>query len=441
MNDSAPFGIIRTAFAQLRGLRGALLNSIWLLADRVARILVGTILGVLIARHLGPESYGLFSYAYALALMFGGLAAFGIDGILLRELSVGKANREVLLGSTIGLRLLLGFATYLIALAYTQATFGDSPLAMSLVAILSAVVLFQSIDALDCWFQSQLQSRFIVFARSGVFLIASITKIWLLMRGAGVKAFAYATLLEAVLTALAVGAMFHIRGSKLSKLRFHRVFAIKLFRESWPLAASSVFVIVTMQMDKILLSIFATPKAVGIYSVAAQLSSVWYIVPVALGISVAPALSRHYENPDLGTYPLLPHIYRALSFLAISGALLLTLVAPSLISMLFGKRFLEATSVFAIHIWTGVFVFHVSIRTRILVAQRQQHLVTLLALLTLITSVILNLVLIPRYGALGSAVSSLIAWALGTVVFPVFWMPTRASVVMFIRSVLPWPLR
>lgn len=445
MNDSPPLGSVGALLAKLRytyvGMRGALSNSGWLLADRLARILVGAILGVFIARHLGPESYGLLSYAYALTLMLGSLAAFGTDGILLRELSVGKASQRTLLGSTIGLRLLLGLAAYLLALTYTQKTSGDSPLAMALVTILSAGVLLQSIDALDCWFQSRLQSKFTVLARFGAFFVVAIVKIWMLIRGLDVKAFAYATLLEAALTALAVGVIFHIRGEKLTKLRFRGWQVIRLLRESWPLAASGVFVVATMQLDKVLLSSLASPKAVGVYSVAAQLSSIWYIVPVALGTSVAPTLSRHYKNPEIGQYPLLPNIYRALSLLAISGALVLTAIAPSLISILFGESFVEAVPVFSIHIWTGVFVFHVSIRTRALVAQRQQHLVTLLALLTLITSVTLNMILIPRYGALGSAVASLIAWAFGAIVFPFFWMSTRESAIMFIKSVLPWPMR
>lgn len=123
-----------------------------------------------------------------------------------------------------------------------------------------------------------------------------------------------------------------------------------------------------------------------------------------------------------------------LTFIAVATAIVLSFLADDIIALLFGKRFEGAGPVLAIHIWGAVFVFHVSVRSRALLAEGRQKFVTAMAALTLLANVLLNLALIRPYGAQGAAWASLISWALCATVFPVLWAETRPSAKMFFLS-------
>src|SRR6185295_9435001 len=74
-------------------------NTGWLFADRILRIGIGLVVGVWIARYLGPERYGLFSYAGAFVALFSIFATLGLDGIVVRELVNDPARSEEILGT------------------------------------------------------------------------------------------------------------------------------------------------------------------------------------------------------------------------------------------------------------------------------------------------------------------------------------------------------
>jgi PST family polysaccharide transporter len=107
------------------------------------------------------------------------------------------------------------------------------------------------------------------------------------------------------------------------------------------------------------------------------------------------------------------------------------------IRFLFGDEYSAAGPVLAVHVWGGLFVFHVSIRTRALIAEGKLWFITAIAALTLLSNILLNLLLIGSYGALGAAYASLISWGLCATVFPGLWPETRQSVAMFFASFKP----
>lgn len=60
-------------------------NTSWLFGEKILRMAVGLFVGVWLARYLGPEQFGLFSYAQSFVGLFIAIATFGLDGIVVRE--------------------------------------------------------------------------------------------------------------------------------------------------------------------------------------------------------------------------------------------------------------------------------------------------------------------------------------------------------------------
>ena len=88
------------------GFRKYFDNTSWLLMERIVRMIVALFVGVYIARYLGPERFGLLSYANSFVGLFLALATLGIDSIVIRELVKRPGSRSVILGTAFGLSLI-----------------------------------------------------------------------------------------------------------------------------------------------------------------------------------------------------------------------------------------------------------------------------------------------------------------------------------------------
>lgn len=421
---------------KLRGrdsLQRIISNSGWLLADTIFRMLIGLVLGTLIVRYLGPTDYGSLRYAMAFVALFSVFATLGLDGVVVRELSVFPERKAALMGTTFVIKLAGGITACGLALVAIAASTVEPSTAL-LVFILAPGFIFQSWDTAAFWFQSQLQAQHIALARCSVFTATSALKVGLLLSHASLIAFAWASVIEVALSSVSVGMAFKLCGNQISTWRFDSAIARHLLRNSWPLAVSSALILLTMQFDKILLGELAGNAEVGIYSAANQLSSVWYAVPMILGMSISPSLYRSHARNDVSYEASLQKVYTVLTYISVPTAVVVSYFADQIVGLLFGTRYAGAGQVLAIHIWGAVFVFHISVRTRALLAEGRQKFVTAMATLTLVASILLNLALIGPYGARGAAMASLISWALCALAFPMLWAETRSSVKMFLLS-------
>ena len=85
-------------FLSSKGFRKYFKNTSWLLGERILRMAISLFVGIYVARYLGPERYGLLSYALSFVWLFSSLASFGLDDILVRELVKLPDQRQNLIG-------------------------------------------------------------------------------------------------------------------------------------------------------------------------------------------------------------------------------------------------------------------------------------------------------------------------------------------------------
>lgn len=77
-----------------RGFRRYFANTSWLFAEKILRMVVGLFVGVWVARYLGPERFGLLSYAQSFVGLFSAFATLGLDEIVVRELVKDESKRD-----------------------------------------------------------------------------------------------------------------------------------------------------------------------------------------------------------------------------------------------------------------------------------------------------------------------------------------------------------
>ncbi len=104
-----------------------LANLNWLAADRVLRLVGGLLVGVWVARYLGPEQYGALNYALAFVALFGAVAKLGMDQIVVRGLVLAPDQEGKILGTLFGLKLCAGLIASALAMRVLELAHGVGP--------------------------------------------------------------------------------------------------------------------------------------------------------------------------------------------------------------------------------------------------------------------------------------------------------------------------
>lgn len=408
-------------------------NVGWLFFDKFLRLGVGLVVGTWVARHLGPEQFGLLNFAIAFVSLFGAFVVLGLPSIVVRDIVKDPSKKEVTLGTAAVLQLVGGFFSYAFILSCIFWLRPDDALAKVAVAIIGGMMLFKAADVSIYWFESQVRSKYVVWVQNGVFLFFALIKIFLVLIDAGIVAFAWVALGESIAAAILLSLLLVKRpGGTLKTLEISWGRAKELLKDSWPLLFSSFAITAYMKIDQIMLAFMRGDEMAGIYSAALRLSEVLYFIPVAICASIFPSMLEAKERDEKFYYKCLQHLFDAMVWLSIFAAIFIALFSDWLINLLFGSEYSSAGPVLAIHIWGAVFVFLGVASSRWFVSENLQYLSLQRTLLGLLINILGNIFLIPSHGAVGAAISTVFSQAVAAWFSDV--LQSRTRVLFFMKA-------
>jgi len=408
-------------------------NTYWLLAERIIRISINFLITIYLVRYLGPLKFGLLSYAISYFGILSSFASLGLDSILVRELVVDADKENQLLATSFYLRLIASVATIFLVLMTLLATSEDISTSL-LIIIISSSVIFQSFNVIDYYFQAKVQSKFVVYSQLFSLIISAIIKVFLIYYKANLIYFAIAITIESLL--LSLGLYFIFKKENLNKLKwqFDYDIAKKLLKDSFPLILSGIVIAIYMKIDQIMIKNMLAANELGFYASAVKICESFYFIPMAVANSVFPAIiSARTRSKKL--YKLrLQQLYDLMSWISIGIAIVITLFASQIVILLYGEKFISASPVLQIYIWSAVATFLGVASSQFLVAENLTKISFYRTLIGMIINVILNFILIPRVGIIGSAIATLISYSAATFSL-LFWQSTYKQVVMMIKSI------
>jgi len=145
--------------------------------------------------------------------------------------------------------------------------------------------------------------------------------------------------------------------------------------------------------------------------VAIRISEVWYFIPAAIMTGFFPQLVTKKSRNQTGYAADLQRLNDVLITIAALVAVVITLIADWFLPLLFGKEYMDAVPILVVHIWAGLFVFMRSLLSKWLIVENYLKLSLLSQVLGATVNVVLNILLIPRYGPLGAAYATLVSYA------------------------------
>ncbi len=404
-------------------------NVGWLAADKLIGAVSGLLVAVWVARYLGPDRLGVYSYALAFAGVFSPLAQLGLGGVIIRELVREPEARPEILGTAFVLQTLSSLVTLLLTVAAVFLVRPGDPLTQLAVVIVAAGMLFRVANVLDFWFQSQIQSRYTVWAQRGALLTIAAFKVGLILLQAPLLAFVVAAAAEIVLGAGGLVFFYRRSGQRLGDWRTNWQRGRRLLADSWPLIFSGLAVGVYMRFDAVMLGQMLNERAVGLYSEAVRLTEFWYFLPMALASSVFPVIvhSRVSQTPaehDRRMQLFFDVMTLAAYVVVIPAALL----ARPVVGLLYGPAYAETGRILGVYILSFVFTAVGLAANKWLLTENFTRFYMVATLLGAVVNVGLNFWWIPRFGGVGAAwatvvsyaVSGYLAFLLGRRLWPLF---------------------
>ncbi len=406
-------------------VRKVIANALWLFTEKIWQLGLGLVVGLWVARYLGPEQFGVLNYAMALMGVVSPIAKMGLDNILIRDLARNPEEKEKTLGSAFILKFFSSIGAFCLTVSFVSLTNRTGYLIPLLVGILSFGLVLQSIDVIDFWFQSQTQAKFSVWARNFAYIVMSGVRLLLILLQAPLVMFAIAMTVELGLASLGLIILYRQQGNSFSHWKPQMARIKTLVNDSWPLILAGIVIILYMRIDQIMLKEMVGDRSVGIYSAAVKISELWYFVPAAVINSVYPSIIRSKAKGEDIYYSRIQKLFDLMSLLAYGVAIPVTFLAPFLVKVLYGQKFLGAENILTIHVWAGLFV-SLGLAREIWITN--EGLMKFAAVTTAIGAVInicLNLLWIPQYEGIGAAFATIIAQMFSTYLVSAFYAPTR----------------
>ncbi|MDB2590578.1 flippase, partial [Candidatus Thioglobus sp.] len=227
-------------------------NTSWLFGEKILRMVVGLFVGIWVARYLGPEQFGLFSYAQGFVGLFTVIATLGLDGIIVRELVKDENRKNELIGTAFWLKLIGAFGVLGILTIAVNFTSNDS-YTNTLVFIIASATIFQSFNVVDFYFQSKVMSKYVVYVNIISLLITSIVKVALILNEAPLEYFAMVIVFDSFVLACGFIYFYLKKSLSLPKWKFHKDVAIDLLKDSWPLILSGGMLMIQARIDQVMI--------------------------------------------------------------------------------------------------------------------------------------------------------------------------------------------
>ncbi len=402
------------------GLKKYFANTFWMFSGRFFLLATGFLVSALVARHLGPENYGLFNYVIGFGGLFALVSGFGTNAILGRELLNHPEKKGLILGNAI--ILYISSSILLILLINSVAFFSDPDIyTRQLIFVFSLTFVFQPISVFDIYFQSEVKAKLTTVVQLFVSLISIVFKLLGIFLGFYVGWFILVLVIEGLTSVLLTTGLFLRSGIKPvfvpnPTLLRHMLIA------AFPFMLSIISTGVYMKIDQVMIKHMLNTTETGLYSVAVRLAEAWYFVPNIISASIFPAIINARRVNKTIYYNRISRLLLLMFSLSLIVILPFTLLAHPIITLLFGEAYIGAYKPFIVYIWSSIPIFLLPTLAAYMTAEYHGYRFLFVSVLGAIVNIVLNLIFIPQFGIIGSAYATLIAYCIPTFILLILFL-------------------
>ncbi len=383
-------------------------NTFYLLVAYIYQKLIALFYFILLARYLGADNFGKYLFAISFMTLFSVLINFGLCQVLTREIARDRAKTITYFQNIFAFSLLAGVGALILAFGLINVS--NYPAVTKSLVYLVGVSIFLDSVALVCYqvFRGHQDLKFeslgiiihkTVMVGLGVFLIfLKVNVIWMMAPLVAGSLFYF------------LNALFFLKRKmgfwpipRINKPIFK--FLVKL---AIPFFIALIFAKLYATIDTVLLSYLGGDKYVGWYGAAQKLSMAFLLlVAGSFGAALYPAFSHYFVRSRQALNKVFQRAVFYLMLITIPIVFGLIVLAKPIILLIYGPEYLPAVIVLVFFALAMPLMFLDYIISGLLNACEKQKANTVIRGIGVGVLIILNLILIPLYYHLGSAIACL----------------------------------
>ena len=389
-------------------------NTFWLgAAEGITRFLK-LFLIIYVARILGANEYGKFTFALAFISLFTAFADLGISTITTREIA---RDKEKEFPSLLSLKLVLSIGT-LVLICIGSFFITTDPIIRGIIWILGIYILANGFSGIiNAFFQARQRMEYEAWARILQAMVVTGAGFFVLYNFPSVQNLSLAYLLASLIALIFILLLFHFKIYHL-RLDFNKNIWRNTLLMSWPLALGGMMNSICSNTDSIMMGYLGQIIQTGWYNAAQRITAVALIPAGLIAASFFPALSKLLGESKEKLQKGWNSFMEIMVFLSVPLVIGGITLAPKIIDLVYDPSYSPSVLAFQILIiGTGIGILNIPF-AHALVVSNQQKKVFWIIFFSAILNVILNLILIPGYSLYGAAMASLIA---GFLMFSLFF--------------------
>ncbi len=391
----------------MSGIRSVAKNTGVLFVSQIISYILGFFFIMYITRYLGPEEYGILSFALAFTTIFGIMADLGLSQFIVREISRDPSLAPKYLGNALGIKIIASLLTFILAaliingLNYPTKT-------VDVVYLIALYVLFNSFIQL---FYSLFQSYEKMEYQAIGLVLTNILLLVLALLGIHLNMdlvyFALVYFIVSLIILIYV-AVVSLRKFIIPKIEFDLDFSRKVLGESLFFVLAMVFTEIYFNIDSVMISLLVGNTAVGFYNAAYKLIFILMFIPGVLVISMFPVMSKHFKSAKNLLKLEYERMFKYLFIIALMILIFGFIFADKIILIIYGSAFIPSISALQILICVIPIIFITYLSGNLLGSINKQRFVAIVTAASAVLNVILNLFLIPQFSYFGASVATVL---------------------------------
>lgn len=409
------------------------------MGDYIFSLTASLIVGIAVARYLGPEMYGIIAFATAVYTLLVIIVSLGIDDIIMKDMLQHEERQGSIQGSALFVKSAAAFLVYGIIFIYFLINYSGEKLYS--VLIITGAVLFQPLSVFSCIFLINAQAKYTSIARMISYTLSSLLKIILIIFKAPVTYFAFAVFIDYAVLYLTVILMYKYKKYTVSGWHIDISYIKYILKSAVPLFAAVLFYTFYQKVTVIIISSMYSDYASGIYSVAARLTEIWYLVPAVLMTAFYPAVVKAKQISEEEYNKRIKTLFYVTTVPFILMAFFAALLSPFIIKILYGEKYIQSSIVLALTIWSVPFISFYVISSKCFILENKVKHLLLRSVLSFILIIFLSCILGSFYYLKGFSIAVVVSSFISFFLIDLFFKDTRELFFIKLSSIfLPFTL-
>jgi len=383
-------------------------NTIALFSAQLIISILTLLLSITIARTLGDVIFGQYSFALAFVTLFAVFSDLGYNTLLVRDVARKKEKASKYMNNIISIRAI--FSIILFTLIFVFINFSNYPEELKIsiylfgfyiiLTSLSTVfrVIFRAFEKME--FEAIVNIVSETFRVSLAFIV--------LFLGYGLIALALVFLFSGIFDFFFSFVICEKKFVK-TKSEFDFNFLKNTIKFALPLSLLSIFGLIYIRIDTVMLSIIKGDAVVGWYNAAYNLILGLKVIPHLFMNALFPLLSYYYVSSKNSLKYAYEKSFKYLFMIGLPAALGISLLSDKIILLLYGQEYFNSIIALQILAWDILLIFLCKCSSFLFVSTDRQNKMAILIAIVAFINIVLNLFLIPKYSYIGAAIATIAA--------------------------------